>query len=110
MAPNFASQFAGTSHTEVVAIMERAQHVTPYMVVAGYQGEPVTLFPSKPTGLHQDTVMAAWTPDGGWHKRAASFSSRPNYSKAYPLPDELIHGIRVYTDTLSFRKARRGIP
>jgi hypothetical protein len=107
MKPEFASQFSGTAHSEVIDIMERARHVTPYMVIAGYQGEPVFLFPSHHTGFSY--LLRAWDQENGWHQRAAHLALRPQYGKGYPLPDELIHGIRVYTDTPGFKRARQGI-
>lgn len=104
MKPEFASQFAGAAHSEVIALMERARHVTPYMVVADYDGKPLFLFPSRPTAAR--LWMYAWDEELRWHRRAASMAARPAYGKAYRLPDELIHGIRVYSDTPGFERAR----
>lgn len=108
MKPEFASQFAGTAHSEVVALMERARHVTPYMVVADYDGKPLFLFPARPASHHM--WISAWDSELGFHNRSVLMAkNRPAYGKAYRLPDELIHGIRVYADTPGFQRARQGV-
>ena len=108
MEPNFSSQFAGTAHGEVIALMERARHVTPYMVVSDHQGNPVWLFPARPRDTRH--VLQAWDQERGWHERSEVFMhTSPQYGKGYPLPDDLVHGIRVYADTPGFRRARQGV-